>query len=358
MDSRSPKDVVPSAVSTTEVPSLLAALGRQDSISDRVPVDRPRALQPPGAIDDQRRVIWGTKHLSGGESPPFMALDDGAGVSLHGRLSFGFSIDMETAVAEGSALSLVSRGPLTQAGLLEFDPEMQLQPPRRDRLDAAGECEGAGDVETRQSDMKGESIMRKMTEREYEQFLEGRKAAGRKINPETAEVTMHKGDFYDPYNCAPEPPSDRDVGQGSYGPNWWVRDPNSDDGWVLLDDLPEATQQWLMEAIPAGTRLPVRMDRLLAQEWLAIQTAEGLKINPETAEVECYYEAEFEDGVYYPRLPEECRGIGREYFARAPGSDIWVSFQNLPKATRERLRAKLRRDYGREDHKECSNNLL
>jgi hypothetical protein len=202
--------------------------------------------------------------------------------------------------------------------------------------------------------------MRKMTEREYEQFLEGRKAVGRKINPETAEVTMHEGDFYDPYCCAPEPPSDRDVGQGAYGPNWWVRDPNSDDGWVLFGDMPEATQRSLMKAIPAGMELPLRMDRLLitTQEWLAIQMAEGLKINPETAEVECYYEAKFEHGVYYPRLPEECRGIGREYFARGPGSDIWISFQNLPKAIRKRLRAKLRRDYGREDHKdECSDYL-
>ena len=124
--------------------------------------------------------------------------------------------------------------------------------------------------------------------------------------------------------------------------------------------MPEATQRWLWKAIPAGMELPVRMDRLLitAQEWLAVQMAEGLKINLETAEVECYYEARFEHGVYYPRLPEECRGIGREYFARAPGSDIWVRFQNLPKATRERLRAKLRRDYGREDHKdECSDYL-
>ena len=96
--------------------------------------------------------------------------------------------------------------------------------------------------------------MRKMTEREYEQFLEGRKAAGRKINPVTAELIVRQGDFYDPYCCAPEPPSDRDVGQGAFGPNGWVHDPNSDDGWVLVDDLPEAMQPWFEKAIQARYR--------------------------------------------------------------------------------------------------------
>jgi hypothetical protein len=45
----------------------------------------------------------------------------------------------------------------------------------------------------------------KMTEHEYQQFLEGRKAVGRKINLETAEVTMLMGDHYDPYGCVPIP---------------------------------------------------------------------------------------------------------------------------------------------------------
>ena len=29
--------------------------------------------------------------------------------------------------------------------------------------------------------------------------------------------------------------------------------------------------------------------------------------------------------------------MGREYFARAPGSDIWVLFDDLPEATRTAL---------------------
>jgi hypothetical protein len=38
-----------------------------------------------------------------------------------------------------------------------------------------------------------------------------------------------------------------------------------------------------------------------------------------------------------PDLPEECRQIGRDYFARSPGSDLWIWFGDLPEATRNAL---------------------
>lgn len=41
-------------------------------------------------------------------------------------------------------------------------------------------------------------------------------------------------------------------------------------------------------------------------------------------------------------LPEEFHQVGREYFARSPGSDVWVSFSDLPDAVREKLWAKHR----------------
>ena len=31
-----------------------------------------------------------------------------------------------------------------------------------------------------------------------------------------------------------------------------------------------------------------------------------------------------------PDLPAECQQVGREYFARAPESDVWVWFGDLP----------------------------
>lgn len=38
-----------------------------------------------------------------------------------------------------------------------------------------------------------------------------------------------------------------------------------------------------------------------------------------------------------PPCVEEFHQVGREYFARAPRSDIWVEFGDLPDETRERL---------------------
>jgi hypothetical protein len=39
-------------------------------------------------------------------------------------------------------------------------------------------------------------------------------------------------------------------------------------------------------------------------------------------------------------IPEEFSLVGRAYFARSPGSDIWVWFGDLPDATRDSLREK------------------
>jgi hypothetical protein len=71
--------------------------------------------------------------------------------------------------------------------------------------------------------------------------------------------------------------------------------------------------------------------------WLAIRKEAGLKIDPETAEVFWRYGQTLDPYGVYPDLPEECRQIGREYFARAPGSDVWVNFCDLPEATRDAL---------------------
>ena len=41
-------------------------------------------------------------------------------------------------------------------------------------------------------------------------------------------------------------------------------------------------------------------------------------------------------------LPEEFHQVGREYWARSPGSDIWVNFGDLPDAVREEFWARHR----------------
>jgi hypothetical protein len=73
------------------------------------------------------------------------------------------------------------------------------------------------------------------------------------------------------------------------------------------------------------------------EEWLAIRKEAGLKINPDTAEVLWDYAPTLDPYGVYDDLPEECRDVGRQYFARSPGTDVWVSFCDLPKATRDAL---------------------
>jgi hypothetical protein len=57
------------------------------------------------------------------------------------------------------------------------------------------------------------------------------------------------------------------------------------------------------------------------KEWLAIRKEAGRKIDPETAEVDWKYAQTLDPYGVYPELPEECDQVGREYFARSPGSE-------------------------------------
>jgi hypothetical protein len=81
------------------------------------------------------------------------------------------------------------------------------------------------------------------------------------------------------------------------------------------------------------TMMETATDQMTVEQWLATRKKAGLKIDPETAEVYWKYSQVLDPyGVH--SLPEEYQVIGREYFARSPGSDIWVSFHDLPEATR------------------------
>jgi hypothetical protein len=90
--------------------------------------------------------------------------------------------------------------------------------------------------------------------------------------------------------------------------------------------------QWRQSASERSTqRLACNMSKKLnVEEWLAIRKEEALKIDPEIAEVTWHYAQTLDPYGVYPDLPEECQCIGREYFARLPGSDIWVHFGDLP----------------------------
>jgi len=83
-------------------------------------------------------------------------------------------------------------------------------------------------------------------------------------------------------------------------------------------------------------------DDMSVKQWLAIRKEAGLKIDPETAEVTWIYAWTVDPYGVHPDLPEEHQQAGREYFARSPGSDVWVDFGDLPAATRDALRERRR----------------
>jgi hypothetical protein len=63
---------------------------------------------------------------------------------------------------------------------------------------------------------------------------------------------------------------------------------------------------------------------LPVEEWLALRQQAALAINPETAEVAWVYGLTLDCYGVHPDLPEELQQVGREYFARLPGSDMGV----------------------------------
>lgn len=78
-------------------------------------------------------------------------------------------------------------------------------------------------------------------------------------------------------------------------------------------------------------------DEMSVEQWLAIRKEAGLQIDPETAEVYWEYGSPFDPYGDYLDLPAECQHVARVYFAKAPDSDIWVYFDDLPDTTREAL---------------------
>ncbi len=78
----------------------------------------------------------------------------------------------------------------------------------------------------------------------------------------------------------------------------------------------------------------------------ALRQAVGLHIDPETAEVDWIYAQTLDPYGDHPDLPEEYQQVGREYFARSPGANVWISFGDLPEASRDALWKKRRERQG------------
>jgi hypothetical protein len=78
-------------------------------------------------------------------------------------------------------------------------------------------------------------------------------------------------------------------------------------------------------------------NRESVENLLAERKRAGCEIDPETAEVMWDYAYTLDPYGDDPDLPEEYQQVGRAYFARSPGSNVWVCFGDLPDATRDAL---------------------
>ena len=155
---------------------------------------------------------------------------------------------------------------------------------------------------------------------EREEWLAIRKEAARKIDPETAVVIREYVHEIDPYGILPEVPA----GYGAVGEHYFARNPGSNI-WVWFGDIPHQIWDALMEK------------QIEREEWLAIREEAARKIDPETAEVTSEYRYDIDPYGIRPEVPEQYKVVGRHYFARAPGSDIWVWFGDLAADTRDAL---------------------
>ncbi|MET4449379.1 hypothetical protein ABIB75_007693 [Bradyrhizobium sp. GM2.2] len=95
-----------------------------------------------------------------------------------------------------------------------------------------------------------------------------------------------------------------------------------------MTDVEKANDQKTNDESYADTQ-----KRETVEEWLAIRKRAGLEIDPAIAEIMWTHGLTLDPYGVRSDLPEELRQIGRVYFARAPGSDIWVSFGDLPDVT-------------------------
>jgi hypothetical protein len=109
--------------------------------------------------------------------------------------------------------------------------------------------------------------------------------------------------------------------------------------------------RWFLTRVIGMKGIPTRESetkKRTRKQWLAVRKEAGLKIDPETAEVSCEHGSVRDPYGLYDLTDEE-DNIGRNYFARSPGS-VWVSFHDLPDAVRDRLWARfMARDFADDD---------
>jgi hypothetical protein len=91
------------------------------------------------------------------------------------------------------------------------------------------------------------------------------------------------------------------------------------------------------ETTAGGSRLERPGPTITWELFHALLEIAGQQIDPASAEVGWWYAQTAHPYGVWQNIPEEYQQIGREYFARAPGTRIWVNFDDLPKATEDAL---------------------
>jgi hypothetical protein len=86
-------------------------------------------------------------------------------------------------------------------------------------------------------------------------------------------------------------------------------------------------------------RAPPDTVTISRQKWQELREIAARQIDPATAEVD--YEMANLSDPYGVNPQSEGYCVGRIYFARNPGSNVWVHFHDLPDATRKALEARV-----------------
>ena len=94
--------------------------------------------------------------------------------------------------------------------------------------------------------------------------------------------------------------------------------------------------------IAALERLEAAMATPESKEWLATRKEIGRQIDPDAAEVIWQFEPVLDPYQVCKDLPDQLQLVGREYFARSLETEVWVSFDDLPKSSRDQLWRRIR----------------
>jgi hypothetical protein len=87
-----------------------------------------------------------------------------------------------------------------------------------------------------------------------------------------------------------------------------------------------------------------KIDGVLVKDWLASRKAAALKIDPATALISHAYVYPANPYGVYSEIPDHAKEVTDDYYARAPGSKIWVYRGDLAKDTAHALEQKYQLD--------------